>query len=88
FISPPRYIEHRDRFFCADPKVPVEGLAQAYGWKYFAASSEDELAREYTRFLTFKKNAVLEIFADEEYSATLLRKYMRINFENASQSEK
>ncbi|MDE6027607.1 MAG: 2-succinyl-5-enolpyruvyl-6-hydroxy-3-cyclohexene-1-carboxylic-acid synthase [Muribaculaceae bacterium] len=88
FISPTRYIEHRDRFFCADPKVLVEGLAQAYGWKYFAASSEDELAREYTRFLTFKKNAVLEIFADEEYSATLLRKYMRINFENASQSEK
>ncbi len=79
FISPTRYIEHRDRFFCADPRVPVEGLAIAYGWKYFKADSEEELQKRFPDFISCPENAILEITVDEEYSAAILRKYMRLN---------
>lgn len=79
FISPTRYIEHRDRFFCANPHVPVRGLAECYGWKYFRVESEEAVIVTFKEFLEYSGNAVLEIFSDEEYSASLLRKYMRLN---------
>lgn len=79
FISPTRYIEHRDKFLCADPKIPVESLARAYGWMYYKVSSEEDIKREFQVFLYHKGNALLEVFSDEEYSAGILRKYMRIN---------
>ena len=78
FISPTRYIEHRDRFFCADPHLPLERLAEAYGWRYLKAGSEADLEREFKRLIDCESKAVLEIFSDEEYSASILRKYMRI----------
>ncbi|MDE6683456.1 MAG: hypothetical protein K2J87_08535, partial [Muribaculaceae bacterium] len=80
FISPTRYIEHRDRFFCADPKVPVENLAKTYGWGFMSAKSELELETALEEFFNVDKNLILEVtIEDEEYSASLLRKYMRIN---------
>lgn len=80
FISPTRYIEHRDKFFCADPKVPVEALAKAYNWEYLSADSEESLRQLLSEFFNSKKNVVLEIVIDdEEYSASLLRKYMRLS---------
>lgn len=85
FISPTRYIEHRDRFFCADPAIPVEKLAEAYDWNYYRAESEEELKVAYANFLADMRNAVLEVISDEEYSASILRKYMRLSFEKTEQ---
>lgn len=87
FISPTRYIEHRDRYFCADPEVPVEKLAEAYGWNYYRAESEEELKVAFTNLLTDSQNAVLEVISDEEYSASLLRKYMRLTFEKGCEKK-
>ncbi|MDE6296521.1 MAG: hypothetical protein K2L89_01630, partial [Muribaculaceae bacterium] len=79
FISPTRYIEHRNRFFCADPAMPTKKIVEAYNWIYLKAESEQELAETLNKFLDCKNNAVLEIISDEEYSASILRKYMRLN---------
>ncbi|MDE7412227.1 MAG: 2-succinyl-5-enolpyruvyl-6-hydroxy-3-cyclohexene-1-carboxylic-acid synthase [Muribaculaceae bacterium] len=79
FISPTRYIEHRDRFFCADPALPIEGLTQAYGWKYYSVDSEESMKRQFKDFLDYPSNTIMEIKIDEEYSASILRKYMRLN---------
>lgn len=79
FISPTRYIEHRDRFFCADQNIPVRKLAEAYEWKYLKAENEKKLSDVFKEFIEYKSNAILEIVADEEYSASILRKYMRLN---------
>ncbi|MDE5790116.1 MAG: 2-succinyl-5-enolpyruvyl-6-hydroxy-3-cyclohexene-1-carboxylic-acid synthase [Muribaculaceae bacterium] len=85
FISPTRYIEHRDKFFCADPKIPVKDLAATYGWVYMSAKSDEELEKHLTDFFACKKNVILEIIVeDEEYSASLLRKYMRIDATSSS----
>ena len=79
FISPTRYIEHRDKYFCADPNVPVEALAKTYGWTYLAASSISDLNVALNEFYSAEGNVILEIMADEEHSASILRKYMRLN---------
>ena len=79
FISPTRYIEHRDRFFCADPKGPCKGLAEAYEWTYFFADSEQALEENLNKFLHHPSKALLEIYSDEEYSASILRRFMRLN---------
>ncbi|MDE5869696.1 MAG: hypothetical protein K2H18_05645, partial [Muribaculaceae bacterium] len=79
FISPTRYIEHRDRFFCADQNLPVKKLAEAYNWKYLRVDDEQQLEKTFKQFLECETNVVLEIISDEEYSASILRKYMRLN---------
>lgn len=79
FISPTRYIEHRDRYLCADPKVPVKGLAEAYGWEYILADSEESLDSSLDHFFSSDERIIMEVRADEEYSASILRKYMRLN---------
>ncbi len=80
FISPTRYIEHRDRFFCADPNVPVKELAHTYKWDYIEANSEESLVKGISLFLNSSRNTILEVVIDdEEYSASLLRKYMRLD---------
>lgn len=89
FISPTRYIEHRDKFFCADPKVPVKELTATYGWTYFSAGSEKQLEEILPFFFASETNVLLEIaIDDEEYSASLLRKYMRIDATDKKQIKK
>lgn len=80
FISPTRYIEHRDRFFCANPNVPVKALAETYFWRYLSADSEEALTDILPAFYADERNVILEVIInDEEYSASILRKYMRLN---------
>ena len=81
FIGATREIEHREKYFCADPKVPVEGLAAAYGWKYLRADSMDSLKQNLKNLLDHDSNAILEIVVDGRYSARVLRKYMELKLE-------
>lgn len=79
FISPTRYTDCREEYFCADPEVPIEGLAKAYGWSYSRVESMQELEESFNSMLASKDKMILEIRTDEEYSASILRKYMRVN---------
>ena len=81
FIGATREIEHREKYFCADPKVPVEGLAAAYGWKYLRADSMFSLKQNLQNLFDHDSNAILEIVVDGRYSARVLRKYMELKLE-------
>lgn len=78
FIDTTRNLKQREEFFCADPKVPVKGLAKAYGWEYSHASSMAELEKLFSSFLNHPSKSVLEISAPAEYSAQVLKNYFKI----------
>lgn len=45
FIRSTRDLDCRERYFCADPQLPLRELAQAYGWIYLRADSDESLRR-------------------------------------------
>ncbi len=78
FIASTSKLEERERYFCADPEVPVEGLAMAYGWRYLKAASEEELWAALPSFFNpDATKAILEIDCDGSLSADILKAYMR-----------
>lgn len=76
FIESTRNLEVRDRYFCADPRIPVEGLCKAYGWRYESAASIEELERGWS-ILASHRRTLLEIKVDPDSSAEILRGYFR-----------
>ncbi len=72
FIPSTRECPVREELFCAAPNLPLRGLAEAYGWKYFRAHSMEELEAIYLPFLTLKQKSILEIKADDNISANVL----------------
>lgn len=76
FIRPTRDLAQREEYFCANPKVPIKGLAEAYGWSYLRAASADELGKTFDTLLKCPDNAILEICVDAEHSANVLCKLL------------
>lgn len=76
FIPSTRNCEQRDEFFCAPPKLPVEGLAKAYGWNYIRVASNNELKTSYNSFISSPEKAIMEIVVDPGKSSDLLLSYM------------
>ncbi len=76
FIGTTRDLPERETYFCADPRIPVEGLASAYGWKYFKASDEDELKKSMQALFLSESRSILEIEVNPELSARLLREFL------------
>lgn len=77
FIAPTRDAEAREKYFCADPKLPVKGICAAYGIRYFSASSQPELEATLSAFLNpLAGAAVLEIKVDPMQSSGILTEYM------------
>ncbi len=78
FVSTTRRLSERERFWCADTSLPVEGLAKAFGLGYFEASSEAELHRELPKFLSPQAGAsILRIVVDPQSSADTLRHFLK-----------
>lgn len=81
FIASTSALEQRERYFCADPEVPVEGLARAYGWRYLKASSMTELESALPSFFSAEApKSILEIDCDGILSAEILKSYMSRNY--------
>lgn len=78
FIPATRNYNHKDReeLFCAPPELPLLKIAEGYGWKYYKATSMEELEEKYDLFLSLNRKAMLEIVADENISADILIDYM------------
>ncbi len=66
----------RETFFCADPKPPIRELADAFGWNYISASSEDDLERILPLFLGNRHRSILEIIVPEETGARELTRLL------------
>lgn len=77
FVKSTRDLSVREELFCANPKLPLEGLASAYGWKYMKADSAESL-KTYYRKLLDTPLSLLEIEVDPEQSARVLRDFMEI----------
>lgn len=75
FVRSTRDLGAREELFCADPHLPLQGLAQAYGWKYLRACSEAELRLSYQELLETPRT-LLEITVDPEESAAVLREFL------------
>ena len=75
FIPATRDLSQRDRYFCANPELPVEALTRAYGWEYLRADSETTLRTALRLLLYGDKPTLLEITVDAEVSAQTLIEY-------------
>lgn len=75
-ISKTAHLPQREELFCMEPKLPLESLANAYGFRFFRAINEDELMNCLTGFLGDDSSpAILELKVDSETSAEMFRKY-------------
>ncbi len=68
--------ETRETYFCADSTPPVRELAEAYGWAYSRAASEEELTRVIDPFVDFPGKAILEITVPPETGAVELKRLL------------
>lgn len=75
FIPQTRDLRIREEYLCAAPLLPLEKLADAYGWKYLRAESGSELETALKEFLAMR-HSLLEIRADGQLSAEILRRYL------------
>lgn len=67
--------EERERYFCADPKPPIEGLAAAYGWEYHKATNDKELQKALKHVFTGEAPKIIEVVTDGILSAEILHNY-------------
>lgn len=75
FIRTTRDLPERERLFCADPHLPCKGLAEAYGWNYHFADSEQSLDTGLHRLLQ-NPRTLLEIKVDPGNSSKTLIKFL------------
>lgn len=75
FIPVTRNLDCRENAFCVDPKVPVKGLAAAYGWQYIYADNSEDFDKKFKQFEKFKGNAILELKFDPDISGNTLLEY-------------
>lgn len=75
FIDTTRNLPMRERYFCSDPQLPLRALAEAYGWRYLQAGSDEELADALPVLYTSPR-VLLEVTVDPQTSADTLRDYM------------
>lgn len=75
FINTTKNLECRERMFCANPGVPVKGLAEAYNWKYYEICNINSLEKEFQDFILSQDRAIMEIIVDPEISAKQLIDY-------------
>lgn len=73
FIKSTSSLDCREEYFCADPNMPIKGIADAYGYSYHFADSIDSLKKELMLFLNEKDTAILEIKTPPEKSAKILK---------------
>lgn len=77
FIPSTGQLEEREELFCADPQVPVKGIAEAYGWRYMEADSEETLRDVLPDFFDGASvKTVLKIDCDGILGASILKQYM------------
>lgn len=82
FIPSTRNLTEREEYFCANPDLPVKQLAEAFGWNYFEADSEESLKNQLKFFYSSARKSILKIKVDGEISAEILSNYMEVKITN------
>lgn len=64
-------------YFCADPKLNVKAVSEAFGWKYLKADSQESLDKVLPQFFNPDSGkTILEIITPPELSARILTEYL------------
>lgn len=79
FIKSTSSLDELEQYFCADPKIPVEKLADAYGWCYYEAGDIEDLKKNWRSFLSSQEKSILKIKTDGKKGASILQAYIKIN---------
>ncbi len=79
FIGSTSALPQLEEYFVVPRRFPLRQLAEAYGYGYFEAGSEDDLAVQFDRFMApADRPAVLAIHTSGDVSASVLREYFRL----------
>lgn len=76
FIKNTRGLPMTEKYLAGVTNVPVKGLAAAFGFNYFKASSKDELKRSFNDFAGSHR-AILEIITDSTIDNTIFHEYLK-----------
>lgn len=76
FIGTTRSLTQREEYFCADRPQPLQALAQAFGWQYIMAESENDIDGILLDFYASAGKTLLEIRVDPDRSAKALIEYL------------
>lgn len=78
FIPSTASLPEREEYFCADQRLPLAKLAEAFGFEYFRASNLQQLETSLPLVLSPRLSpSILEVFTPGEIGGQILRKYMR-----------
>lgn len=65
-----------ERCFCADPKLNIKAVTEAFGLKWFGAETATQLENILPEFFNSREASLLEIKTDGKVSAEVLKRYM------------
>lgn len=63
-IATTRELECREEYFCNAPELPLEKLAEAYGWNYLKADSMETLDNSFRQLISTSKS-IIEVFVNQ-----------------------
>lgn len=76
FISKTNNLPQREKYFCAEPKLPLRQLAEAYGFRYLEADSMSALEESWQEFLSHTDApTILNVIVDTEVSTKVISDY-------------
>lgn len=80
FIPTTSSLPEREELFCAPPRLPLNSLAEGYGWEYQEAKNEKELDDALDNLFSSKRKRILRVICDGEKSAEILKGYMAVKY--------
>ena len=76
FIEATSSLPEREECFCCEVKLPLKALADGYGFAYYEAASEEDLAHAWRAFAAeAERPAILNLITPPELSAQVLSAY-------------
>ena len=80
FIPSTAGLPQREQFFCADPSININAIADAFGWRYYKADDSHSLEKILPDFLSENGGKrILEIVTPPELSAEILTDFLSFN---------
>lgn len=77
FIPSTGHLPELEKYFVGDVRLPLEKLAEAYGYHYLSATKMDELEDAYSELICHSSSPViLEVKTDGALSAEILKTYL------------
>lgn len=81
FIQTTSLLDKREDLFCCpkQSELKIKSVSELFGFRYFYAENEDELAENYSLFINSEKQSILEVNTIGCNSADVLKEYMNRN---------